>query len=181
MKKLSDYIAQFNSQDVVNAFSEIVKADSPSGYLADREVDILDVEIFLDERCVAFDEDGIADLIVKEFKNRADKYFGYVPDKMAREMALIALKNYFTYDCFTLYKADSPFASAFDWLNEKYKFLEIPLDVDGEQTMMLVLDMNECKFDVNNYINPDWTWWDGELTHIMNIAREKINKIVYGD
>ena len=181
MKKLSDYIAQFNSQDVVNAFSEIVKADSPSGYLADREVDILDVEIFLDERCVAIGLDGMADLIVSEYKKRLENYFGCVTDKTAKEMAVSALKEHFLYDGYTMYKADSPFASAFDWLDEKYKLLEIPLDMDGEQSMVLALDLKDCTFDVDNYINPDWGLWNGELTHIMNIAIEKINKIVYGD
>jgi hypothetical protein len=96
-------------------------------------------------------------------------------------MALSALKDNFLYDGYTMYKADSPYASAFDWLDEKYKLLEIPLDMDGEQTMVLAFDFKNVKFDVDNYINPDWTMWNGELTHIMNIAIEKINKIVYGD
>jgi len=177
----SEYLAQFNEKDVINVFTEIIKADSPSGYLADREVDILDVEIFLDEHCVAIGLDGIADLIVSEYKKRVENYFGCVPDKVAREMALSALKEHFLYDGYTMYKADSPFASAFDWLDEKYKLLEIPLDMDGEQTMILAFDFKNVKFDVDNYINPDWILWNGEIANIMNIAIEKINKIVYGD
>lgn len=177
MKKISDYIAKFNKQDVINVFSELVKAEAPTGYFADREVDIMDVEIFLEQYCVAFGEDGIADLIVEEYKNRADRYFGCVTDADAMEMALDVLKGNFLYDGFTLYKADSPYASAFDWLDGKYFFLEVVLDMDGEQTMILALDLKECKFDVNHYINPEWTMWDGELKHIMELAKEKIDEL----
>ncbi len=170
----SEYLAQFNEKDVINVFTEIIKADSPSGYLADREVDILDVEIFLDEHCVAIGLDGIADLIVSEYNKRVENYFGCVTDAAAKEMALSALKEHFLYDGYTMYKADSPFASVFDWLDEKYKLLEIPLDMDGEQTMILAFDFKNVKFDVDYYINPDWGLWNGELTHIMDIAKEKI-------
>ena len=170
----SEYLAQFNENDVINVFTEIIKADSPSGYLADREVDILDVELFLDEHCVAIGLDGIADLIVSEYKKRVENYFGCVTDAAAKEMALSALKEHFLYDGYTMYKADSPFASVFDWLDEKYKLLEIPLDMDGEQTMILAFDFKNVKFDVDNYINPDWGLYNGEIEHIMNIAKEKI-------
>ena len=170
----SEYLAQFNEKDVINVFTEIIKADSPSGYLADREVDILDVELFLDEHCVAIGLDGIADLIVSEYNKRVENYFGCVTDAAAKEMALSALKEHFLYDGYTMYKADSPFASVFDWLDEKYKLLEIPLDMDGEQTMILAFDFKNVKFDVDYYINPDWGLWNGELTHIMDIAKEKI-------
>ena len=172
----SEYLAQFNEKDVINVFTEIIKADSPSISFADRDVDILDVEMFLDEHCVAIGLDGIADLIVSEYNKRAENYFGYVPDKVAREMAISALKEHFLYDGYTMYKADSPFASAFDWLDEKYKLLEIPLDMDGEQTMVLAFDFKNVKFDVDNYINPDWGLWNGEIAHIMEIVNEKINK-----
>ena len=91
-------------------------------------------------------------------------------------MALSALKEHFLYDGYTMYKADSPYSSAFDWLDEKYKLLEIPLDMDGEQTMVLALDFNNAKFDVDHYINPDWVLWNGEITHIMKIVNKKINK-----
>lgn len=181
MEKVAEYIKKFKSKDVINELSEIVKVDSPSGYLANRKVDILDVEIFLEEHCVAIDTEGIANLIVNEYNRRAKEYFGLVTDEAAREMALTALKNYFLYDGYTMYKACSPFSSAFDWLDDKYKLVEIPLGMDGEQSMVLALDLKDCTFDVDNYINPDWGLWNGELTHIMNIAREKINKIVYGD
>ena len=170
----SEYLAQFNEKDVINVFTEIIKADSPSGYLADREVDILDVELFLDEHCVAIGLDGIADLIVSEYKKRVENYFGCVTDAAAKELALSALKEHFLYDGYTMYKADSPFASVFDWLDEKYKLLEIPLDMDGEQTMILAFDFKNVKFDVDNYINPDWGLYNGEIEHIMNIAKEKI-------
>lgn len=171
----SEYLAQFNEKDVINVFNEIIKADAPSISFADRDVDILDVEMFLDEHCVAIGLDGIADLIVSEYNKRAENYFVYVTDAAAKEMALSALKEYFLYDGYTMYKADSPFASAFDWLDEKYKLLEIPLDMDGEQTMVLAFDFNNVKFDVDNYINPDWGLWNGEIAHIMEIVNEKIN------
>jgi len=174
--KNSEYLAQFNEKDVISVFSEIVKADAPSFSFADREADILDVELFLDEHCVAIGVDGIADLIVSEYNRRAENYFGCVTDKTAREMAISALKEHFLYDGYTMYKADSPFASAFDWLDEKYKLLEIPLDMDGEQTMVLAFDFKDVKFDVDNYINPDWALWNGEIAHIMEIVNEKINK-----
>jgi hypothetical protein len=173
--KNSEYLAKFNEKDVINTFAEIIKADSPSFSFDDREVDILDVEIFLDERCVAIGCEGIADLIVSEYNKRAKDYFGCVIDAAAKEMALSALKEHFLYDGYTMYKADSPFASAFDWLDEKYKLLEIPLDVNGEQTMVLALDFNNANFDVDNYINPDWCLWNGEIAHIMEIVNEKIN------
>ena len=172
--KNSEYIAQFNEKNVINVFSEIIKADAPSISFLDREVDILDVEMFFDEHCVAIDLEGIADLIVSEYNKRAENYFGCVTDKTAKEMALSTLREYFLYDGYTMYKADSPFASAFDWLDEKYKLLEIPLDMDGEQTMILAFDFKNVKFDVDYYINPDWGLWNGELTHIMDIAKEKI-------
>jgi hypothetical protein len=90
-------------------------------------------------------------------------------------MALSALKEHFLYDGYTMYKADSPFASAFDWLDEKYKLLEIPLGMDGEQTMVLAFDFKNAKFDVDYFINPDWGLWNGEIAHIMEIVNEKIN------
>jgi hypothetical protein len=122
----SEYLAQFNEKDVINVFKEIIKADFPSTSFINRDVDIIDVDIidvemFLDEHCVAIGFEGIADLIANEYNKRADKYFGCVTDKTAKEMALSALRENFLYDGYTMYKADSPFASAFDWLDEKYK------------------------------------------------------------
>ena len=172
----SEYLAQFNENDVINVFTEIIKADAPSISFADRDVDILDVEMFFDEHCVAIGEEGIADLIVNEYNKRAENYFGCVTDAAAKEMALSTLREHFLYDGYTMYKADSPFASAFDWLDDKYKLLEIPLDMDGEQTMVLAFDFKNVKFDVDNYINPDWGLWNGEIAHIMEIVNEKINK-----
>ena len=171
----SEYLAQFNEKDVINVFSEIIKADAPSFSFADRDVDIVDVEMFLDDYCVAIGLNGIVNLIVSEYNERAENYFGCVTDKTAKEMALSALKEHFLYDGYTMYKADSPFASAFDWLDEKYKLLEIPLDMDGKQTMILAFDFKNAKFDVDNYINPDWYLWNGEIIHIMEIVNEKIN------
>lgn len=171
----SEYIAQFNEKDVINVFSEIVKADAPSISFIDRDVDIIDVELFFDEHCVAIGLEGIADLIVNEYNKRAENYFGYVADETAKEMALSALKEHFLYDGYTFYKADSPFASAFDWLDEKYKLVEITLDMDGEQTMILAFDFKNVKFDVDNYINPEWGLWNGEIAHIMEIVNENIN------
>ena len=72
--KNSEYLAQFNEKDVINAFTEIVKAASPSISFANRDVDILDVEMFLDDYCVAIDLDGIAGLIVNEYNKRVEKY-----------------------------------------------------------------------------------------------------------
>ena len=46
--------------------------------------------------------------------------------------------------------------------------------MDGEQIMVLAFDFKNVKFDVDNYINPDWGLWNGELEHIMNMAKEKI-------
>ena len=171
----SEYLAQFNEKDVINVFGEIIKADFPSTSFVDRDVDIIDVELFFDEHCVAIGLEGIADLIVNEYKKRAEKYFGYVADETAKEMALSALKEHFLYDGYTMYKADSPFASAFDWVDEKYKLVEITLDMDGEQTMVLAFDFKNVKFDVDYYINPDWGLWNGEIAHIMEIVNEKIN------
>ena len=171
----SEYLAQFNENDVINVFSDIIKADAPSISFVDRDVDILEVESFFDKYCVAIGLDGIADLIVSEYNKRAENYFGCVTDKTAKEMALSALKEHFLYDGYTMYKADSPFASAFDWLDEKYKLLEIPLDMDGEQTMVLAFDFKDAKFDVDYFINPVWGLWSGEIAHIMEIVNEKIN------
>ncbi len=171
---ISEYIANFNENDVIDVFSEIVKAEAPSGYFVGREVDILDVEIFLDKYCVAVGKEEIAGLIVKEYNKRAEN-FGCVTDKAAKEMALSALKEHFLYDGYTMNKADSLYASAFDWLDEKYKLVEIPLDMDGEQTMVLAFDFNNAKFDVDYFINPDWCLWNGEILHIIEIVNEKIN------
>lgn len=171
----SEYLAQFNEKDVINVFTEIVKADAPSLSFSDREVDIIDVEMFFDKHCVTIGLEGIADFIVSEYNKRAEKYFGCVTDKTAKEMALSALKEHFLYDGYTMYKADSPFASAFDWLDNRYKLLEIPLDMDGEQTMVLAFDFKNAKFDVDYFINPDWVLWNGEIAHIMEIVNEKIN------
>ena len=74
----SEYLAQFNENDVINVFSEIIKADAPSISFVDRDVDIIDVEMFFDEHCVAMGEEGIADLIVNEYSKRAENYFGCV-------------------------------------------------------------------------------------------------------
>ena len=171
----SEYLAQFNEKDIINVFSEIIKADAPSISFTNRDVDIIDVEMFFDEHCVAIGLEGIADLIVSEYNERAENYFGCVTDKTAKEMALSALKEHFLYDGYTMYKADSPFASAFDWLDGKYKLVEISLDMDGEQTMVLAFDFNNVKFDVDHYINPDWYLWNGEIAHIMEIVNKKIN------
>ena len=171
----SEYLAKFNEKNVINTFAEIIKADAPSISFIDRDVDILDVEMFLDKYCVAIGLEGIADFIVSEYNKRAENYFGCVTDKTAKEMALSALKEYFLYDGYTMYKADSPFASAFDWLDEKYKLVEIPLDMDGEQTMVLAFDFKNVKFDVDYYIDPVWGLWNGEIAHIMEIVNEKIN------
>lgn len=178
---ISEYIADFNEKDVINVFSEIVKADAPSISFIDRDVDILDVEMFFEEHCVAIGLEGIADLIVNEYNKRAENYFGCVMDKTAKEMALSALREHFLYDGYTMYKAESPFASAFDWLDEKYKLVEIPLDMDGQTDepccyMILAFDFKNVKFDVDNYINPDWGLWYGEIEDIMEIVNEKINK-----
>ena len=172
----SEYLAKFNEKNVINTFAEIIKADAPSISFIDRDVDILDVEMFLDKYCVAIGLEGIADFIVSEYNKRAENYFGCVTDKTAKEMALSALKEYFLYDGYTMYKADSPFASAFDWLDEKYKLVEIPLDMDGEQTMVLAFDFKNAKFDVDHYINSDWGLWNDEIVRIMEIVNEKINK-----
>ena len=171
----SEYLAQFNEKDVINAFTEIVKADSPSISFINRDVDILDVEMFLDDYCVAIDLDGIASLIVNEYNKRVEKYFGCVIDAAAKEMALSTLKEHFLYNGYTLYKADSPFASAFDWLDGKYKLLEIPLSMDGKQKMILAFDFNDVKFDVDNYINPKWNLHNVNIIRIMEIVNEKIN------
>lgn len=171
----SEYLAQFNENDVINVFGDIIKADAPSISFADRDVDILDVEMFFDEHCVAIGLEGIADLIVSEYDKRAENYFGCVTDAVAKKIALSALKEHFLYDGYTMYKADSPFASAFDWLDEKYKLLEISLDMDGEQTMILAFDFNNVKFDVDNYINPDWVLWNGEIARIMEIVNLTID------
>ena len=170
----SEYLAKFNEKNVINTFAEIIKADAPSISFIDRDVDILDVEMFLDKYCVAIGLEGIADFIVSEYNKRAENYFGCVTDKTAKEMALSALKEYFLYDGYTMYKADSPFASAFDWLDEKYKLVEIPLDMDGEQTMVLAFDFKNVKFDVDHYINSDWGLWNDEIVRIMEIVKEKI-------
>ena len=167
----SEYFTQFDEKNIINVFSKMIKADAP----IDRDVDILDVEMFFDKYCVAIGLDGIADLIISEYNKRAENYFGCVTDKSAKEMALSALKERFLYDGYTIYKADSPFASAFDWLDEKYKLLEIPLDIDGEQRMLLAFDFNNVKFEVDNYINPDWYLWNGEIEHIIEVVKEKIN------
>ena len=173
---ISEYLAQFNENDVINVFKEIIKADAPSISFTDRDVDILDVEMFFDEHCVAIGFGGIADLIISEYDKRAENYFDCVTNAAAKEMALSALKEHFLYDGYTMYKADSPFASAFDWLDEKYKLLEIPLDMDGEQTMVLAFDFKNVNFDVDNYINPDWGLWNGDIAHIMKFVNEEINK-----
>ena len=152
-----------------------MKADAPTTYFCNREVDILDIEMFFDEHCVAIGEEGIVDLIANEYKKRAEECFGLVTDKTAKEMAISALKQHFLCDGYTMYNADSPFASAFDWFDEKYTLLEIPLDMDGEQTMVLAFDFKNVKFDVDHYINPNWGLWNGEIAHIMEIVNEKIN------
>lgn len=170
----SEYLAQFNEKNVINVFSEIVKADAPSLSFIDRDVDILDVEMFFDKHCVAIGLEGIADLIVNEYNKRAENYFACVTDESAKEMALSALKKHFLYDGYTMYKTDSPFASAFDWLDENYKLFEITLDMDAEQTMILAFDFKNVKFDVDYYINPEWGLWNGECEHIMEIVNEKI-------
>lgn len=172
----SEYLAQFNEKDVINVFTEIIKADAPSFSAAEMDVDLLEVEMFFDKYCVAIGLEGIADLIVSEYNERAENYFGCVTDNAAKEMALSALKEHFLYDGYTMYKADSPFASAFDWLDNKYKLLEIPLGLYGEQTMVLAFDFNKAKFDVDYFINTDWCLWNGAIVHIMEIANEKINK-----
>ena len=172
----SEYLAQFNENKVIKTFKEIIKADTTSIFFAEMDVDILDVEIFFDKYCVAIGLEGIADLIVNEYKKRTEKYFDCVTDAAAKEMALSALKEHFLYDGYTMYKADSPFASAFDWLDENYKLLEISLDMDDEQTMVLAFDFKNAKFDVDYFINPDWYLWNGEISHIMEIVNEKINK-----
>ena len=170
-----EYLAQFNENDVINVFSDIIKADAPSISFTDRDVDIIDVEMFFDEHCVAIGLEGIADLIVSEYNKRAENYFGCVTDKTAKEMALSALKEHFLYEGYTLYKADTPLASAFDWLDNRYNLLEIPLDIEGEQTMVLAFDFKNVKFDVDYYINPNWCLWDDEIAHIMEIVNDKIN------
>lgn len=173
--KNSEYLAQFNEKDVINAFTEIVKADSPSISFINRDVDILDVEMFLDDYCVAIDLDGIASLIFNEYNKRVEKYFGCVIDAAAKKMALSTLKEHFLYNGYTLYKADSPFASAFDWLDGKYKLLEIPLGMDGKQKMILAFDFNDVKFDVDNFINPKWNLHNVKIIRIMEIVNKKIN------
>ena len=172
--KNSEYLAQFNENDVINVFAEIIKADAPSTYFADRDVDILDIELFLDEHCVAIGFEGIADLIVNEYNKRADN-FGCITDKESKELALSALRDNFLYDGYTMYAADSQFASAFDWLDENYKLLEIPLGMDGEQAMVLAFDFKNVKFDADHYIDPDWGLWNYEIQHIMEIVNKKIN------
>ena len=47
--------------------------------------------------------------------------------------------------------------------------------MDGGQTMILALDLNNVKFDVDYYISPYWGLWNGEVEHIMEIVNKKIN------
>lgn len=172
--KAKEYLKRFNKKDIVNFFGYIVKADSPSFSFDNRNVDIIDVEMFLDEHCVAFGAEGIAELVAKEYKRREESYFGCVADENAKMLAVSALRECFLYDGYTMYKADTPFASAFDWLSEKYKLIEIVLDFD-EETLVLALDLNNCKFDVDNYIDPNWYLYNGEIQHIIELAKEKLN------
>jgi len=172
--KAEEYLKRFNKKDIVNSLGYIVKADSPSFSFDNRNVDIIDVEMFLDEHCVAFGAEGIAELVAKEYKRREESYFGCVTDEDAKQMAVSALKEHFLYDGYTLNEADTPFASAFDWLYEKYKLIEIVLDFD-EETLVLALDLNGYKFDIDNYIGPDWYLHNGEYEHIIELAKEKLN------
>ena len=72
---IAEYIARFSESNLINTFEEIVKADAPTAYFCDREVDILDIEMFFDEHCVAIGEEGIADLIANEYNKRADEKY----------------------------------------------------------------------------------------------------------
>ena len=57
---IAEYLARFNENNLINTFEEIVKADAPTAYFCDREVDILDIEMFFEEHCVAIVEDAKA-------------------------------------------------------------------------------------------------------------------------
>lgn len=173
---IAEYLARFNENNLINTFEEIVKADAPTAYFCDREVDILDIEMFFEEHCVAIGEDGIADLIANEYNKRAEEYFGLVTNEMAKELAISALKSHFLYDGYTMFKADSPFASAFDWLEEKYTLCHIVLDFDGEETMIVAFDFSNVKFDIDVYINADWGLYSHEIDKIVEDAKAKIHE-----
>lgn len=174
--KTAEYLARFNENNLINTFEEIVKAEAPKAYLFARKVDILDIELFFDEYCVAFGKEAIADLIANEYNKRAEEYFGLVTNEKAKELAISALKNHFLFDGYTMFKADSPYASAFDWLDEKYTLCHIALDYEGEETMIVAFDFSNVKFDVHHYINDDWGLYSHEIDEIIEKAKLKINE-----
>lgn len=174
MTKLAEYLSKFNEEDVVNAFRPLLVAES--GYNENIPLDIVDVELFLEKYCVAF-EDGITEMVCNEWHKRARDY-ELISNEEAKKMAIDNLAEYFFDDCLTLFKGSSLYASAFDWLDENYKVLTIPTDEFGEEEcMILVMDFSKATFDVDTFIPNDWYCFtfNGEIEHFINEAREKCN------
>lgn len=173
---ISEYVSQFNENDIIRVFSEIVKAEAPSMCFANREPDIVDVEVFLDKYCIAVGEEGIADIIVQEWKDRLNKYFGCVTDRAAKDLATTALSECFLSSGYTLYKSYSPYASAFDWIDDNYKLVEVSLDEYDISyvNMVLLFDFKDCEIDVDKYIGADWNILSHTMNRIMNIVKTKI-------
>jgi hypothetical protein len=155
---------------LVEVFKEVVQIykwqpliDSRSP--KDIEVDIYDVENFLDDYCICRgDKDefnnAIADRIFEEFDRRIS--FFESEDKDATDFLISAISDYLLNDSATLYKDWSFYSSMYDLINMVYTTFEI----DGEY---FIFDFGDAPFTYDDIErNSARIYWD--------VVKEKVQK-----
>ena len=150
---------------LIEELSNLIEKSSCKATIA--QFDEIDLELFLEEYAVAVGLDEIKDLVRNEWERRKALY-DEVTDESAREFAIDNLKDRFFNDSTTLFKGESLYASATDWLDEQYTLLCIPLDEFGGESIFICFDFTKAKFDVKSFIDTDWTWYDGSIYRIID-------------
>ena len=133
--------------------------------------DETDLELFLQEYAVAIGLDEIEGLVKDEWERRKTPY-DEITDKEAKELAINALKDRFFNDGATFFKGNSLYASALDWLDEKYKLVSIHLDDCGVESIFICFDFTFATFDANSFIDSDWYWYDGSIHRLIDKMKE---------
>jgi hypothetical protein len=155
---------------LIEVFKEVVQISKWQPLVDNRspkdiEVDIYDVENFLDDYCICRgDKDefnnAIADRIFEEFDRRIS--FFESEDKDATDFLIGAISDYLLNDSATLYKDWSFYSSMYDLINMVYTTFEI----DGEY---FIFDFGDAPFTYDdierNSARIDW-----------DVVKEKVQK-----
>jgi hypothetical protein len=154
-----DYIEEEGHVNyLIKELTPLIIAWDEKSYTSEEDIFDMDLELFLEEFSVAIGLDEIRAVVMDEYERRAS-YFNAVDYAEAKEFALGYLKDRFFSDSATFFKSDSLYASAFDWLDEKYTLVSIPLEeCDSDQYITILFDFSKATFDYKSFTNQDWYW-----------------------